>query len=174
MAFLLLSIDKKPMRLKGASVLASIAVPSGEGGVAKGAYRGVRSQAVIHVVGGGGVAFPVDEARMAFEASKPVPLTLESSAAVVPDVLNEVFISEDEAHSFREGTMSSTPLPSGLEGHWIPVKFESSEGKAVADGWVNQHDGRLDFRLLVRSLEGDFSFATVVPSYMPGLRFASE
>lgn len=174
MAFLLLSIDKKPMRLKGASVLASIAVHSGEGGIAKGAYRGVRSQAVIHVVGGGGVAFPVDEAKMAFEASKPVPLTLDSSAAGVPDVLNEIFVSADEAPPYWEGTMSSTPLPPALEGHWIPVRFESNSGKTVADGWVNQHDGRLDFRLLARSLEGDFSFAIVVPSHVPELRFASE
>lgn len=174
MAFLLLSIDKKPMRLKGNSVLASVAVHSGEGGVTKGAYRGVRSQTVIHVVGGGGVAFPVDEAKMAFEASKPVPLTLESSALEVPDVLNEIFVSEGEAPSYREGVMSLTPLPSVLEGYWIPVRFENGSGRAIADGWINQHGGSLDFRMLARSIESNFSFATVVPSHAPELSFASE
>lgn len=125
----------------------------------------MRSQAVIHVVGCGGVAFPVYEARMAFEACRPIPLALESSAAGVPDVLSEVFVSEDEAPRFREGSMSLMPLPSGLEGHWIPVKFEDVAGKTVADGWIIQRDGRFDFRQLTRPLERDSSFASRAISY---------
>lgn len=174
MAFILLNIDKKPMRLKGVSVLAAIAVHSGVGVVAKGAYKGIRSQAVVHVMGSGGVTFPVAEARMAFEASKPVPLTLESSAAGVADVLNEVFVPRGDTPRLHEGKMNLTPFPSELEGHWIPVKFENSAGETVADGWVIQHNGRLDFRLLTHSLEGEFSFTSVVPPHMPELKFSGE
>lgn len=91
-------------------MLAGVAVRNADAPIAKGAYRGVRSRVVVHVVGAGGVVFPNHDTRIAFEALKPTPVTLDASAKDVPDLLNEVFVAEDEVSQLQEGAISSSPF----------------------------------------------------------------
>lgn len=148
MAFLLTSIDKRPMRLKGQSLLAAVAVGVAANGLKIGRYRGVRSGALINVVGAAGTVFPIDGAAAAFELSKPVPLTLEASASDVPDALDEVFVYEGNEARLCDENLEGERFPKDLSSHWLPIVLKSG-ALDVGAGWARQQDGVTALRLLV-------------------------
>lgn len=172
MAFIFQSIDKKPMRLKGVPILAGTATQDSWGTIKKGGYRGVRSGLQINVLSSDGVVFPSSAERLAFEATKPMPITLNAAASDVPDILSEVFVPCGEEILFEESVFPVNPLPKELDGIWIPVEYEDHCGAVIARGWIMQDESGLASRMFFSV--GVADVFSIRPIYLSGSKFIVE
>jgi hypothetical protein len=171
MAFMLIDLDRKPMRVKGAALLAGVAVSDTNVPIGKGIYRALRSGAAITVLNSGGSVLPQEAARAGFAISRPVPISIDAAEFLVPQPFDEVFTSVGERVSVEDLKFQVAPLVGNVEGFWIPVAF-SSHGEQWATGWVRQSKDELEARVVHAdgmSLSG--STIRVVPVHAPTSAF---
>jgi hypothetical protein len=146
MAFILIDLDSRPMRVKGASLLPGIAVPNEKNPIESGIYRAIGSEGTATILNSGGSVFPQDSARAAFAVSRPIPVSIDAAAFGVAEPLDKVFIRQDESMIVEELSFQATPLSRQLEGFWLPAAF-SGEGCGLS-GWVRQSSGAIAVRIL--------------------------
>lgn len=145
MAFLLLELDRKPMKLKGQAMLPGISVPTHAEGIAPGTYKGVFSGVSVLVLAMGGRVFPDEAARQAFAAMRPVPVSIAPALLDRDELLFDVFVEDDANWTMTGGRVAVQALPASMAGFWLPVCFSVSE-MPLGRGWVRQGAHDLEFR----------------------------
>ncbi len=147
MAFLLLELDRKPMRLKGKTVWPGISVPTHAEGIAPGTYKGVFSGVSVLVLNTGGRVFPDEAARQAFTVMRPMPVSIVPALLDRDELLGDVFVEDDEHWAMIEGRVAVQALSAPMAGFWLPVSFSMSE-MPVGWGWIRQEAHDLEFRVV--------------------------
>lgn len=139
MAFVLIEVDQKPMRVKGVAMLPGIAVTDDMNSIRKGSYRGLQTSQCISVLNSGGTAFPDASSRAGFAASHPVPISLAAENIQRLTLLNDVFVDVTEEGTQRVSDISAavSALAKELENFWVPARF-TIEGGMLGTGWVRQ------------------------------------
>ncbi|WP_157055529.1 hypothetical protein [Achromobacter spanius] len=147
MAFLLMELDRRPIKVKGEAILPGIAIPGGAEDFRPGEYIGVNSGVVVELVNVGGKILPEEPARFAFSVCGPTPVSLRVDRIHRDTLLTDVLVKNKSELVVAECEFSRNSLPHELEGYWLPTVFFRGETR-IGTGWILQTAGRIVCRLV--------------------------
>lgn len=169
-AFILMQLDVKPMRLKGLPAVAGIAIGCSSSSVRAGEYVALRSRKPVVVLSAGGHALPDPRFDSAYRLCAPVPLAFRPEVADIPEIMDEIFVRAEESIRMEEGELDRQIFQIDLYGFWLPCRFETGNGDVVGYGWVMQEETMLRYRMLSDEKASTRSFASISIENMPDAR----